>query len=32
MLALHGVTRPLQLSLDWSPALVVAEGQLVRAD
>jgi polyisoprenoid-binding protein YceI len=32
MLALHGVTRPFQLSLDWSPALVVAEGQLVRSD
>jgi polyisoprenoid-binding protein YceI len=32
MLSLHGITRPFQLSLDWSPGRVVAEGQLVRAD
>ena len=32
MLALHGITRPLQLALDWSPAQVVAEGHLVRAE
>ena len=32
MLALHGITRPLQLSLEWSPNRVVAEGHLVRAD
>lgn len=32
MLALRGVTRPFQLSLDWSPARVVAEGHLIRAD
>ena len=32
MLGLHGITRPFQLSLAWSPDRVVAEGQLVRAD
>jgi polyisoprenoid-binding protein YceI len=32
MLALHGMTRPFQLSLAWSQDQVVAEGQLVRAD
>jgi polyisoprenoid-binding protein YceI len=32
MLALHGITRPLQLSLAWSPDRVVAEGHLVRAE
>jgi len=32
MLGLHGITRPLELSLDWSRDRVVAEGQLVRAD
>jgi polyisoprenoid-binding protein YceI len=32
MLGLHGITRPFQLSLVWSPNRVVAEGQLVRAD
>jgi polyisoprenoid-binding protein YceI len=32
MLGLHGVTRPLHLSLTWSPDRVMAEGQLQRAD
>jgi polyisoprenoid-binding protein YceI len=32
MLGLHGVTRPLQLSLTWSRERVTAEGQLRRAD
>jgi polyisoprenoid-binding protein YceI len=32
MLGLHGITRPFELSLDWSRDRVVAEGQLVRAD
>lgn len=32
MLGLHGVTRPFQLSLIWSPDRVVAEGRLRRAD
>jgi polyisoprenoid-binding protein YceI len=32
MLVLHGITRPFQLSLTWSPGRVMAEGQLVRAD
>jgi polyisoprenoid-binding protein YceI len=32
VLDLHGVTRPFQLSLDWSPGGVVAEGRLIRAD
>ncbi len=31
-LAMHGVTRPLSLSLDWGPGAVVAEGRLVRAE
>jgi polyisoprenoid-binding protein YceI len=31
-LGLHGITRPFQLSLDWSRDRVVAQGQLVRAD
>jgi polyisoprenoid-binding protein YceI len=32
MLAMHGVTRPFVLSVDWTPDGVVAEGRLVRAD
>ena len=32
MLALHGVTHPFLLALDWSPTGVVAEGHLVRAE
>jgi polyisoprenoid-binding protein YceI len=32
MLAMHGVTRPFALSLDWTASGVVAEGRLVRAD
>jgi polyisoprenoid-binding protein YceI len=32
MLAMHGVTRPFALSLDWTANGVVAEGRLVRAD
>jgi polyisoprenoid-binding protein YceI len=31
-LAMHGVTRPFALSLDWTADGVVAEGRLVRAD
>jgi polyisoprenoid-binding protein YceI len=31
-LAMHGVTRPFELSLTWSRNAVVAEGRLVRAD
>jgi polyisoprenoid-binding protein YceI len=31
-LAMHGVTRPFELSLTWSRDRVVAEGRLVRAD
>ena len=31
-LAMHGVTRPFELSLTWSKDAVVAEGRLVRAD
>jgi len=32
MLGLHGITRPFQLSLAWSPNRVLAEGRLLRAD
>ena len=32
LLAMHGVTRPFELSLDWTDEGVVAEGRLVRAD
>jgi polyisoprenoid-binding protein YceI len=32
MLAMHGVTRPFALSLDWGRDRVVAEGRLLRAD
>ena len=32
MLAMHGVTRPFALSLDWSRDGVAAEGRLARAD
>ena len=32
MLAMHGVTRPFALSLDWTADGVVAEGRLVRAE
>jgi polyisoprenoid-binding protein YceI len=32
MLNLHGITRPFQLSLDWNPGRLVAEGHLIRAD
>lgn len=31
-LAMHGVTRPLALSLDWGGERVVAEGRLLRSD
>ncbi len=32
MLAMHGITKPFALSLDWKGNGVVAEGRLVRAD
>jgi polyisoprenoid-binding protein YceI len=32
VLAMHGVTRPCDLSLDWRPDAVIAEGHIVRAD
>jgi polyisoprenoid-binding protein YceI len=32
MLAMHGVTRPFALSIDWSGERVAAEGRLARAD
>ena len=32
MLAMHGVTQPFALSLDWNGDGVVAEGRLVRAE
>jgi polyisoprenoid-binding protein YceI len=32
MLAMHGVTRPFALALDWQAGRVVAEGRLVRAE
>jgi polyisoprenoid-binding protein YceI len=31
-LAMHGVTRPFELSLDWNRDGVIAEGRLVRAE
>jgi polyisoprenoid-binding protein YceI len=31
-LAMHGVTRPFTLALDWQQGRVVAEGRLVRAE
>ena len=32
MLAMHGVTRPFALSVDWGRDAVVAEGRLLRED
>ena len=32
VLAMHGVSRPFTLSLDWRPDAVIAEGHIVRAD
>jgi len=32
MLAMHGVTRPFELSVQWLPQSVEAEGRLLRAD
>ena len=32
MLAMHGITKPFALSLDWNGDGVVAEGRLVRAE
>jgi polyisoprenoid-binding protein YceI len=32
VLAMHGISRPCELSLDWHPDALIAEGHIVRAD